>query len=1031
MANLSMILASVWQTIIDMVSGVFAVIPQTIYFLYASAASILDMLQYVIRKLAGLDVYYVDGKAVEGDIITDFIEGTVGINSNYSIFSTVFWAMVIFGVVLLVFATIIAMIRAHYDYDAKKSSPSYIIGQAVKGLLTMVIIPVVTIFSLYLSEIVLKTLDSITSGANSTTFAEKYESTAFDKFKSATKDGEANGVYGGFDFFGQHYWSNSIAFSSAIFTASAYNANRVRLGQYEAVTGETNNDWSNAGVFWTNDSTDTKEILATQIDTAFEYSLTLKEAQDLELKGSAVGLITSYSGYSTVYLPGLFNVKSFTRFDVGLVWYYYNLWTFDYFMAFAGIITAVILMFNLILGLITRLIYCLALFLIYPPLTGLFPFDNGNAVKAWRTSFTKMFVSVFGTIVAINILCIILPFLRTISLFNLPLLDNIMNALFVLAGLLFVKKAIALFTTMIGAENIEKVGAEMAKDFQKAMLKSIDAILKVAGYGMDIANVLSKGSAASQGKDHKIRKALGKKAFSAITQAERAKYKALKQEEKAAKQAEREEAKVSEIAEERLKEDRQADSTKKNKRGTYATRARKSLEKEKPEYFKDGKSGHKVIDTDKISMADYKKLLEQKETELAKADVREERQERAERRIQARNKIIDLFYQPAQPAKEGEEPPKRELRKGLKAFIDLGGSILKFKGELTQIEGFSKSLKDAGIVDEFINNSLKFAQLLGRDVGVLETKKQKEQREKDEQDKQIATRKVIIETQETTMGEIEKLTDNFKNLAKKRLAKATAAESTTSKKKPPAGGGDSSGGSSGKDDKKDGGSTDDSSGITAGGASGGGSTTSGDDDYAEKKAKAQRSAKRRMAKDKQEAEKKEILRQQQQTQKEMDAMAEKRKAEKAKAQKEEEDGIVLSPRELTDEEVAQIEEESAKEGKQRLEKRENEQKIKRLEMEISKKESQLEQYTITLIEWKSLRETMAIEFEKHGRSDKWFKYRDIQESALVHDAKEQLKRFGVKNVDQINRLEDFDSFVKSLQEEINSLKLELEKMKNG
>ena len=72
---MSSLLLSFWTDLCNIVSGFFAIIPQTLYFLYASAASVLDMLQYLVRKLAGLDNYYVDGQAQSGDILVEFIEG--------------------------------------------------------------------------------------------------------------------------------------------------------------------------------------------------------------------------------------------------------------------------------------------------------------------------------------------------------------------------------------------------------------------------------------------------------------------------------------------------------------------------------------------------------------------------------------------------------------------------------------------------------------------------------------------------------------------------------------------------------------------------------------------------------------------------------------------------------------------------------------------------------------------------------------------------------------------------------------------
>ena len=137
-----------FDKIVDFIVGFFAFIPQLIYFLYASIASFLDLLQYLVRKLAGLDVYYVDGQAQSGDLIVSFIKGIVGIDKSptYSAVSTVFWSLVIFGVILLFVTTIVAIIKAHYNYDSNKSSPMRILFASIKSLATMAIVNIICIW---------------------------------------------------------------------------------------------------------------------------------------------------------------------------------------------------------------------------------------------------------------------------------------------------------------------------------------------------------------------------------------------------------------------------------------------------------------------------------------------------------------------------------------------------------------------------------------------------------------------------------------------------------------------------------------------------------------------------------------------------------------------------------------------------------------------------------------------------------------------------------------------------------------------
>ena len=111
------LLLNIIDDIMTVLLGFLAFIPQMMYFLYASVASLLDLLQYLMRKLAGLDVYYVNGEAQSGDILYEFLEGILGINSDpaYSVLSTIFYSFLIFGVILLILSTIITVIKSHYN----------------------------------------------------------------------------------------------------------------------------------------------------------------------------------------------------------------------------------------------------------------------------------------------------------------------------------------------------------------------------------------------------------------------------------------------------------------------------------------------------------------------------------------------------------------------------------------------------------------------------------------------------------------------------------------------------------------------------------------------------------------------------------------------------------------------------------------------------------------------------------------------------------------------------------------------------
>ena len=306
MAGINSLLGSSWFTKIqNLITGFFAIIPQFIYFIYTSCASFLDFLQYLIRKLAGLDVYYVNGEATSGDIVVSFVKGILGIEKSetYSAMSTVFWSLVIFGCILLILSTIFSIIKAHYNYDSKKSHPITIVLNSLKTLSLMAIVPIVAIFGLYLSNILLKTLDEITSSSSyiEGVFSDYQVTIETDKgeeketikilneaFKPGivnTKGDEddenqsnAQKVYGSYDFFGTVAYTNSQTFSGVLFKTVAYNCNRVRSGEYTTPTSREFEKWDNFGIFFSNkDASLATEDVANQIDFAFSNALTLQD----------------------------------------------------------------------------------------------------------------------------------------------------------------------------------------------------------------------------------------------------------------------------------------------------------------------------------------------------------------------------------------------------------------------------------------------------------------------------------------------------------------------------------------------------------------------------------------------------------------------------------------------------------------------------------------------------------------------------------------------------------------------------------
>ncbi|MDE6583189.1 MAG: hypothetical protein K2K31_00870 [Clostridia bacterium] len=473
-------------------------IPKVIYLFWASLACVLDVLQLFFRKLAGLDVYYIteNGKTtmVAGDIVTQFIAGILGWDIgagtyNYSTLSTVFYSMILFGIIVCFGCILIAIIKSHYSYDEKSAKgPMQYVYAGIKSVVNMVAVPVIVVLGLYVSQALLQALDSITA-TTSDSIIQMYGKTAVDTYLESTKTsrsqaaGSTNAdevtylyydvfgfasdiVYGANGFFEDVMRKPTLStnkeasltaattetFSGSMFKVAAYNANRVRLtksisapliDELFSKAKETPEDQRN-------------EVLANMIDTAFANNLHLKEFVKADYVN---GAWSSSQYFSMFYAEGF---RTFSKFNVGAVWLYYDLWNFNFIVGFASIIVGASLFVNIIMGLIARIFMCVGLFLISPPLFGLAPLDGGKAGKSWRENFMKQVLMTYGAVVGMNIFFLLLPYFNKISFFNIAIADYFAQTLVIIVGLVTIKAFIAVCSALIGAEDANASGQKIA-----------------------------------------------------------------------------------------------------------------------------------------------------------------------------------------------------------------------------------------------------------------------------------------------------------------------------------------------------------------------------------------------------------------------------------------------------------------------------------------------------------------------------------------------------------------------------------------
>ena len=538
----------------DFFGELFSLIPKVIYFLYASFISLIDLIQLLFRKLAGLDVYYIDGHPVTGDIVTNFIQGILGINTgtvedaavNYSPLATVFWSFVIFGVIVCFVATLVAIVKSHYSYNEKSAKgPLPIVATAGKALVNIFIVPIIIVFGLWLSQAILTALDDITTTGNdeiTSMYGDRVDLLEpvtrddgsetyiyYDMFGytgnilyGPISDALGDGLEGVLDHIDQVFnlglpqeidiakiGANSQPFSGTIFKVAGHNANRVRNGEYVSggvpvtITGYQDS----MGLF--NNAQGDQEMLADMIDTAFANFLHLKQGYpvlyeqmygdlgDVDLgDGSDVAAIISTDRYFTQFLTT--SVSAFSKFNVGLVWYYYNLWSFNFIVGFGAAIVAITLFMNLIFGLMVRFFLCIILFLVMPPLAGLAPLDEGKAFGQWRTTFIKQVIIAYAAVVGMNLVLILLPYVNNFDFFDIVIADLVVQTLFIIVGLVAIKNIINVLSQVIGSEDLRNQGDSVASEVKSTVGKATKMTAGAAKIGGKVFSGLTGAGIVGQ-----------------------------------------------------------------------------------------------------------------------------------------------------------------------------------------------------------------------------------------------------------------------------------------------------------------------------------------------------------------------------------------------------------------------------------------------------------------------------------------------------------------------------------------------------
>lgn len=487
-ANLVDIVTNLPNIIITGLQYLFAAF---LYIIQVGLFYIIDMVQTVFRRIAGLDVYwYKSGNSIDehtGDIVESMlISDTVW---------TVFVSVLIAAIVLLFVFTIIAILKT--ELNEKDNAKGPVIKQALKAIAYFVIVPVVCIFGVTLANIFLRTFDAAT---------------------------QTNGA---------------VSISGQVFSAASYNANRVRNGHkligdytddeggwgrwaltkqrlsyitytereliYDPVyeTDEEGNivyqdgtpvqkkDKNGNPVYEVRKNEEGKPVYKETTKSSIGKDSSQAEIADfidncfvhkLEFGGtSGAGASIDPSLYKydrSGYMAGyaMFvadsmeeNFSTFDKTNTGLVYYYYDLLSYNWLIGYLASWTIIMLLLNLMIGVIQRIFDLTILFIVSPAFIATMPIDNGSRYGKWRDEFVKRVLGCYGPIIGINLAFTILTLVQRIYIFGPSepmsgLFNSLMQCVFVIVAILCVKDFGKLLNGLIGGQDISDNKAGQARD---------------------------------------------------------------------------------------------------------------------------------------------------------------------------------------------------------------------------------------------------------------------------------------------------------------------------------------------------------------------------------------------------------------------------------------------------------------------------------------------------------------------------------------------------------------------------------------
>lgn len=427
-----------------MVDIILGIVGMLLYPLFSIVFILLDTLQMLFYSLAGI------GELFYGNTIFDWtpIVDTNGGNAtdtgliyflmHSDIVKNMFLSILVLAIFLMIIFTVMAFLKN--AYSAKPKSWKEIIGNALKGIMNFVFVPVCCFLGVWVGNIILNAVNAATSQGGSTLMSRK------------------------------------------LFIAAAYNANHYRNGLEE-------------GKWLLELSWETAEWqLAVGNALASEGNI-------LPFEKSAITDNLSQDEMANM-LDQLYGCGALSIYEWVTVGQGYSLYQINYLTLIVGGVFMMYVMITLAYAMVRRMFIILMLFIISPAMCAMYPLDEGKALGQWRGDFLKQVISAYGAVAGMNLFFSLLPIVSNIrfsaggtgwagvisSILNRVFpIDTIIQLLIMICGLFVVKEFISMISGYIGAEDAYSKGASLRK-------QTTDSVKKYGKAGIRKASKYARGA---------------------------------------------------------------------------------------------------------------------------------------------------------------------------------------------------------------------------------------------------------------------------------------------------------------------------------------------------------------------------------------------------------------------------------------------------------------------------------------------------------------------------------------------------------